>query len=199
MSTRSSGLFLAVASLCVALGALAVVVVRNSTSRNTAASDDFVFQEQLEAIRARDETGPAIARMAKIGNTADFSSDDATYLLRVLEKPFEAVKSEARAVGKKIPTGIDEADTIVLQRWALLTVADRLRQSEMDDAMRQSLENAILGFLDHDQWRLRRRAILSLGEAEIASRADIRECIRRLEADPRPEVASAALQVLEAQ
>ncbi|QYK47871.1 MAG: hypothetical protein KF838_13905 [Phycisphaeraceae bacterium] len=83
-------------------------------------------------------------------------------------------------------------DDIVVSRWALAYVADRLATGRFAPDSRATLEQAVSDALDSPDWRLRRAAMNAAIKAGMLNNPQVASSIRALRRDEHPEVAEHA-------
>jgi|SRR5690606_20198716 len=88
---------------------------------------------------------------------------------------------------------LSESDEIVVQRWALASMAEHLRKgSEMSEATRALLVDTIVGNLSGTNQRLVICAIACSEQAGLVQREDVRQKIVELRDDGNPHIAARA-------
>lgn len=98
---------------------------------------------------------------------------------------------------KVVQAFIDHEGDTSVQRWALVTAADRMRYAKMPDDARKDLEGLIINAMSHNDWIIRRGAIAAVDGSPFIARADIHAIVVSLAKDSQPEVAARAQMVLD--
>lgn len=176
----------------VSVGLAAIVAVRARSQPKPKAVDKSA---EVDRVRARGGSGAATARLLEIGAASAVDKSDFEFLFNVLKSPRQTAAAEADAAGQSADRSIDSTDQLVLQRHAMVLLAFHLKESP-DPVLVTRFLSVATEFLENEQWRLRKRAILALSEAGLMNRPEVRALVEGKTNDPEWRVSEAAQKVL---